>query len=228
MADIQIETDVQKAKAEIDRMAQENAGGQNSLIQQSEQGDISQTRNQEPKSIRPINAKPKKKSFGKKFKEAMFGDEIGDGTIAEHIFFRIFIPSLKRVISDMANSAVNMALGLDPKTRVIRSGESHVANARVYGERSANRSGAYATRLPISEYEWDEDAAKDIYEHIADMMERYHNVSVADVYSIMGMGDKIRSSDRNWGWTTMNGVDIYPVDTSRSRWIIDMPRAREI
>lgn len=225
MADIRIDTDVEQAKAAIDAMEQNE---DNSLITQ---GQPPQQGSNAPRAVRPVKAKPKKKAFGQKFKEAMFGDDIGDGTIAEHIFFRIFIPSIKRVISDMANSAINMALGLDPKTRMIRSGESHVANASVYRDRNLSRGSGYSVngrRQSISEYEWDEDTAKDIFNQISEMIEHYGNASLADAYAIMGMGDKIRSTDRNWGWTSMRNADVYPLDVAGERWIVDMPPARQI
>lgn len=226
MAEVQIETDVEQAKAQIDAMAQNE---ENSLIAQEQPKQAAPSN--APRTVRPVKAKPKKKAFGQKFKEAMFGDDIGDGTIAEHIFFRIFIPSIKRVISDMANSAINMALGLDPRTRTIRTGESHVANASVYRDRNLNRSGysgGNGRRVSISEYEWDEETAKDIFNQLNELIEHYGNASVGDAYSIMGMGDKIRSTDRNWGWTSMRNADVYPLDAAGERWIVDMPPARPI
>ena len=183
------------------------------------------------KDIHPVKAKPKKKKFSQKLKEAMFSEDIGKGSVTDHIFFKIFIPSCKRVLSDMANTAINMALGLDPKTRTIGAG-SHAANAGVYRDRNYNRGGdgnpGFSRRNAVSEYEWDEETAKDIFNQMADLIERYGNCSIADAYSIMGLGDMIRTTDRNWGWTSMRNADVVPVDRIGDRWIVDMPAARPL
>lgn len=243
MADIQQQTDIEKAKARIDGAAEERERtnpGSSSVVQagdQDGQPQVTMTTSKTlppaaQKSIRPVQAKPKKKGFGQKMKEAFFGEELGDGSITEHIFFRIFVPSFKRVISDMANSAINMALGLDPKTRTIRSGESHAANASLYRDRSMRNgvgySDGYGRRSAFNEYEWSEDDAKDIYTQIQDIVENYHSVTVADVYAIMGMNSKIRSTDRNWGWTSMRQVEVYPIDARGERWVVDLPPAKPI
>ena len=177
-------------------------------------------------------AKPKKKKFGQKLKEAMFSEDIGSGSVTEYVFFKIMIPSIKRVLSDMANTAINMALGLDPKTRTIQSVNRHTANASTYRDRNYNRSGyesvGYGRRNAISEIEWDEETAKDIYGQISDLIEQYGSCSIADVYSIMDMGDKIRTTDRNWGWTSMRNADVIPVDRFGDRWVVDLPEARPL
>ena len=138
------------------------------------------------------------------------------------------MPSVKRVVSEMANTAINMLLGLDPKTRTV--GNTHVSNASLYRDRNYNRpvDNAYRKRSAISEYEWDEDTAKDIYNQIQEVIERYGEVSIMDIYSIMGLGDRARTTDRNWGWTSMRNIDLVPVNAMRDSFIIDMPDARPL
>ena len=187
-------------------------------------------------AIRPVQTKPKKKRFSQKLKEAMFSEDIGNGSVTEYVFFKILVPSVKRVLSDMANTAINMALGLDPRTRTVGTGNTHVANASVYRDRNYSRPEPdvnYRRRDAVSEYEWDEDTAWDIYRQIEYQIENYdHECSLANVYAIMNMGDKIRSTDRNWGWTSMNGINVVCVyhhtDPKLCRYIVDMPSAKPL
>lgn len=227
MADIQHEADVEMARARLEGVQKPEEEKPN-LPSPAPRRDISKDPNNH---IRPVKAKPKKKKFGEKLKEAFFGD-IGDGTITEHIFFNIFIPSFKRVLSDMGNTAINMALGLDPKTRTIGTTHSHAANASVYRDRNFNRSAGsqpgYARREAVSEYYWDEETAKDIYSQISDLIEQCQVARIADVYVIMDMPDKVRSTDYNWGWTSMRNVEVYPVDPRGEKWIVDMPPAKPV
>jgi hypothetical protein len=53
-------------------------------------------------------------------------------------------------------------------------------------------------------------------------------LTIADVYSIMGLPERIRSTDRDWGWTSMRGIDLICVDQAKDLWIIDMPMARSL
>ena len=218
MPDIQQQTDVEMARARLEGVTAGNEeASQTSLL--------SPKPKVEPR-IKPVTKKPKKKSFGEKMKEAFFGD-IGDGSITEHIFFNIFVPSFKRVLADMANTAINMALNLDPRTRTIGSApRNHVANASLYRDRNANRGGVgYPGRDDLSDYAWDEDTAKYIYEQMLDLMEQSRRVTRADVYSIMDMKGKIRSTDNSWGWTSMNHIDFIQ---NGDDWYIDFPPAKAL
>ena len=183
--------------------------------------------------IHPVAAKPKKKRFSQKLKEAMFNDDVGKGSVSDYIFFKIIVPSFKRVVYEGLNTALCMVLNMDPKTnRIIGNGggNTHTANASLYRDRNYNRgSDNYnSRRIAISEYEWDEETAKDIYNQIQDLIERFSECSLADAYSICGFGDKIRTTDRNWGWTSTRGMDVYPIDAMRERWVVDLPSARPL
>ena len=227
MDDIQQQTDVEMARARLEGV-QKPEEEKPSLPSPVKRRDISK---ETSKGIRPVKAKPKKKKFGEKLKEAFFGD-IGDGTITEHIFFNIFIPSFKRVLSDMGNTAINMALGLDPKTRTIGTTHSHVANASVYRDRNYNRSpsaqAGYSRREAVSDYVWDEETAKDIYSQLSDLIEQCGKATLADAYVIMDMPSKVRSTDYHWGWTSMRNAEVYAVDQHEEEWVVDMPAAKPV
>lgn len=185
-----------------------------------------------PKPSARIKAKPQKKTFGTKLKEAFFGDNIGDGSISEHVLFKICIPAVKRVVSEMANSAINMALGLDPKTRTIDAGRNtHTSNSTVYRDRNLSRSSDdriyySARRNSISEWLWTLDDAEDILDEIYKALDEYHMITVSDVYSIMNLGDQIKSTDKNYGWTSPRGMGI--VEVHDGQWSLRLPPAGPI
>ena len=228
MSELQHQTDVEQAKAKLQQVAETKEGRRDPRAGTGVELPPPRRAATDEKDIRPINAKPKKKKFSQKMKEAMFSEDIGKGSVTEYVFFKIFIPSVKRVLSDMANTAINMALGLDPKTRTIGAGNTHTANASVYRDRNYNRgysSNEYGRRDAISELEWSGQDANDIYVQIMEILDRYPDISIADVYSIMGLGDRVRTTDRNWGWTSKRGIELVCVDRVDDRWIIDMPAA---
>ena len=231
MSELQHRTDLEQAKDKLREVAETKEGRKDPRASEVTLPQPQKTFTDGGKEIRPVTAKPKKKKFGQKLKEAMFSEDIGSGSVTEHIFFKILIPSVKRILSDMANTAINMALGLDPKTQTIRSSNTHTANASVYRDRNYNRGYSqqeYGRRDAISELEWDEETAKDIFNQMTELIERYGNCSIADAYSIMGLGDRIRTTDRNWGWTSMRNADVVALDRMDDRWYLDMPPARPL
>lgn len=236
MSDLQHQTDMEQAKEKLREVAETKEGRRDPRAGTG----VTLPAPRKPvtdgeKEIRPVTAKPKKKKFSQKLKEAMFSEDIGNGSVTEYVFFKILVPSVKRVLSDMANTAINMALGLDPKTRTIQA-NTHTANASLYRDRNYNRSysaGEANRRDAISELEWDEETARDIYNQMADLIERYNDCSIENAYSIMGLGDRIRTTDRNWGWTSMRGADVVcvyhnPQNPEEDRWIVDLPPAKPL
>lgn len=186
-----------------------------------------------PKTIHPVGKKPVEKKFSQELKEAIFGEEIinGPGGFWKRMFFDKFIPGVKRIFGDMANSAINAAFGLDPKTRTV--GSSHVANASIYRDRNYSRSdgsGGYSarTREAVSDFIWDEETAADIYNQCIDILDRYPSLSLSEVYSIMDMPTKIRSTDNKWGWTNPRSIDLVCVDFNERLYRIEFPPARPI
>ena len=233
--ELQQQTDVEQAKAKLAEVQEVKEARKDPRAQ--EKGSLTVDRAkveiQDEKVIRPVTAKPKKKRFGQKLKEAMFSEDIGNGSVTEYVFFRLVIPGVKRLLADMANTAINMALGLDPKTRTVgNGGATHVANASLYRDRNYNRPPeAYnGRREALSDLEWDETTANDIYTQVQDIIDQYGEISIGDVYSIMGLSEQVRTTDRKWGWTRAEArsINVVPLDIRHERNIVDFPSARPL
>lgn len=227
---LQQQTDIDQAKAKLESIA----GARDAQNDPRAAGTTLLPRTQRPaddadKGIRPVTAKPKKKRFSQRMKEALISEDIGNGSVSDFLFFKLLIPNVKKLLAEMANTAINMALGLDPKTRTI-GGNTHTSNASLYRDRNYNRQNdmSYNRRNAISEYEWDEETAKDIFGQIQEVIANYGECSLMDAYSICGFGNQCRSTDRNWGWTSTRNMDVYPVDALRERWVVDLPSARPL
>ena len=235
MPDIQTTEAVENARKRLSETAEQKEA--QNAAREPEKPAPQPSSDGKPKSkedlIRGVSAKPKKKKFSTKLKEAFFGENIGDGSITENIFFRIFIPNLKRVLSDMANSAINSALGLDSRSRPLNGGyNSHQANAGIYRDRNYSNVNSVRSirRNAISEETWDRETAADILSQMEEVLTQFpeEGLTIADVYSIMGFGERIRSTDRNWGWMSMRGIEMNCVDQYNDLWVIDMPPAKPL
>ena len=226
MPDIQTTESVEAAKKRLKELQEQKDGKS-----PSKAGTDGDKRSIEEIIHAPMK-KPKKKGFGTKLKEAFFGEGIGNGSIADHIFFGIFIPKLKLILSDMANSAINSALGLDNKTRLLSGGgaNTHQSNASLYGQRAASRSNLFkgTTRNAFREETWDGETANDIYSQMVEILENYPALSLAHVYSMMGFGELIRQTDYDWGWTSPDGLEPVCIDRANDLWVFDLPPTKRI
>lgn len=230
MPDIQTNEAVEQAKTRLQEVANQKAG-----ITAEKKPATDGDKPKKADVIKPVDKKPKKKSFGTKLKEAFFGESLRDGKITENIFFQIFVPKFKQVLKEMAGVAIDSALGLDSRGRTLNGStyNSHQANASLYRDRNYSRGGGgvgVSRRDAISDITWDGATAQDIYNQMQDLLEQFpeEGLSIADVYSIMDMPTYIRSTDRDWGWRSMRGIEPVCIDRSRDLWIIDMPAARQL
>ena len=161
MNDQQHMTDVEQAKAKLAEVAEAKEGRKDPRA-----GELTPRKPimaapgeripDEQRNIPVGKTKPKKKRFGQQLKEAMFTEDIGNGSVTKYVFFNVMIPAVKRVLSEMANTAINMALGLDPKTRTIGE-RTHTMDASRNG---ATRVAMRSRTSLLEDYEWDEESDK--------------------------------------------------------------------
>lgn len=67
----------------------------------------------------------------------------------------------------------------------------------------------------------DKNDATDLYNTVADVIERYKVITVAEFYELAG--HPINSTDNNYGWTSMGGMSI--VEMSDGRYWFKTPKA---
>lgn len=228
-------TDVEQAKAKLQEVSEtkesrkDPRAAEKTMLTRRNDGRVPD----DQRDIREGTTKPKKKKFSQKLKEAIFPEDLGSGSIADHIFFKIIVPSFKRVVYEGLNTALCMALNMDPKTnRILGNGNTHTARASEYQRRSYtfNAGSSYSSRTPLANDEWDEETAKDYFNQMLEVVDKYDDLSVSNVYAICGLPERIRTTDRNWGWTKamMSRADVYAVDKFGDRWVIDLPEPRPL
>ena len=230
-------TDIEQAKAKLNEVQETKegrkdprAGEQMALVtrQTLPGGRVPD----EARDIKAGKVPPKKPGFGRRLKEALFGENIGNGKISEYIFFDVIIPAGKKLVYESLNTALCMVLNLDPKTNKIfgqNNANPHTSRASVYRERSYGQT--MNSHKPILYgCEWEESIAKDYFDQIIEVADKYGDVSISNVLSICGMGDQIKTTDKNWGWTKamMIKADVYPIDLIGERWYIDLPEPRPL
>lgn len=169
-------------------------------------------------------AKAKKSSPIKEALKTFFVDDLPD--IANHLVIDVAIPAAKNAITDMVTQGIQQLLyGAVDINRGRNStytsyGSASRAtytkntpgNARHLEPRKNMRQSS--VRVDDLVFETKADATE-VIEYMAEIMEKYGQFSVADLYSSVGIQPKY--TDERWGWTTL---DAFDVRSSREGWVI--------
>lgn len=165
----------------------------------------------------------KKKGFGKRMKEAIFGEDVEH--VGSYVFYDILIPAFKKLLSDMAKGAVDMALyGNDRRGR--DTGRTHVSMSSVYDGRAESRYERNRTRSRnrLSDILFDSKAdAEYVLDQLINLTDEYGMASLQDLYYLVGF-DSART-DANWGWTNLRGSAVVAVADG---YILDLPPVKAL
>ena len=172
-------------------------------------------------------AKVQKKSAIKEALRTFFAQDLPE--IAEHLIIDVAIPAAKNAITDMVTQGIQQLLygEVDPRRRSTSGYTSYSSSSR-----SDRGRGYYETRRPerreprqpkptnVEDLVFDTRGdAVDVIEYIAESIEQYGQVSVADLMSSVGI--QPRYTDERWGWTTTDAFEIRQI---REGWLVSADR----
>lgn len=172
-------------------------------------------------------AKVQKKSAIKEALRTFFAQDLPE--IAEHLVIDVAIPAAKNAITDMVTQGIQQLLyGEVDLRRRPTSGYTSYSNS----SRSDRSRGYYETRRTerreprqpkptnVEDLVFDTRGdAVDVIEFIAEQIETYGQVSVADLMSSVGI--QPRYTDERWGWTT---IDAFEIRQIREGWLVSADR----
>lgn len=169
-------------------------------------------------------AKVQKKSAIKEALRTFFAQDLPE--IAEHLVIDVAIPAAKNAITDMVTQGIQQLLygEVDPRRRSTSgytsySGSSRSDRSRGYYEtRRTERRQSKPTNVEDLVFDTRGDAV-DVVEFIAEQIEEYGQVSVADLMSSVGIPP--RYTDERWGWTTTDAFEIRQI---REGWLVSADR----
>lgn len=172
-------------------------------------------------------AKVQKKSAIKEALRTFFVQDLPE--IAEHLVVDVAIPATKNAITDMVTQGIQQLLygEVDPRRRPTSGYTSYSSSSR------ANRGNAYyrpreldrrEPRQPkptnVEDLVFDTRGnAVDVIEYVAEQIEEYGQISVADLMSSVGI--QPRYTDERWGWTTTDAFEIRQI---REGWLVSADR----
>lgn len=169
-------------------------------------------------------AKVQKKSAIKEALRTFFAQDLPE--IAEHLVIDVAIPAAKNAITDMVTQGIQQLLygEVDPRRRPTSGYTSYSSASRsdrgrgYYETRRSERRQPKPTNVEDLVFDTRGDAV-DVIEFIAETIEQYGQVSVADLMSSVGI--QPRYTDECWGWTTTDAFEIRQI---REGWLVSADR----
>lgn len=172
-------------------------------------------------------AKVQKKSAIKEALRTFFAQDLPE--IAEHLVVDVAIPAAKNAITDMVTQGIQQLLygEVDPRRRPSYGYTSYSSSYRSDRGRAYYESRRPERREPrqpkptnVEDLVFDTRGdAVDVIEFIAESIEQYGQVSVADLMSSVGI--QPRYTDERWGWTTTDAFEIRQI---REGWLVSADR----
>lgn len=162
----------------------------------------------------------RKKPLGKQFKEVFFG---GDARTAMHYAaINVLLPAFKDMIAEAGNSVIEKMIYGESRSgrrsRPMSTGATgYVSYNRMHPERQDDRPPMprYISRRARARHDFDEIVlssraeAEEVIDRLFDLVGRYGEASVADLYELTGLESS--HTDHKWGWTDMRGANVARV-----------------
>lgn len=172
-------------------------------------------------------AKVQKKSAIKEALRTFFVRDLPE--IAEHLVVDVAIPAAKNAITDMVTQGIQQLLygEVDPRRRSTSGYTSYSGSYRnnrenaYYRPRESDRRERRQSKpTNVEDLVFDTRGdAVDVIEYVAEQIEEYGQVSVADLMSSVGI--QPRYTDERWGWTTTDAFEIRQI---REGWLVSADR----
>ena len=170
-------------------------------------------------------AKVVKKSRIKEALRTFFAQDLPE--IAEHLVVDVAIPAAKNAITDMVTQGIQQLLYGEVDRRRPTAGYTSYSSSSRSSYRSSNYRPRERDREPRQQKPTSVDdlvfdtrgEAVDVIEYIAETIEQYGQVSVADLMSSVGI--QPRYTDERWGWTTTDAFELRQI---REGWLVSADR----
>lgn len=169
------------------------------------------------------NVKQKKKSAGKQFVENFVNEDAN--TIKTHVLFDIVVPTLKDMISNGFQAALDMLLyGSTQERNMVSS-----SRGRRIGGGQTNYNAISQQKKRYSEgrnqvcddilFEERADAMS-VLDELTDQIDKYGYVSCYDLYDAAGLSCDYTL--KNWGWYDLSSANV--IRTREGDYIISLPK----
>lgn len=176
------------------------------------------------------------KGIGRKFKDIFLGGDAKQA--ARYVVGDVLLPALRNLVVDMATKGVERLVYGESTYRRrgptfnYRSQYQGVQYSRPFDRDPRDRSYSPLNEPPRGRQNRHEindvviptrEEADLVTERLADIMDKYDVVSLADLYNLLGL--QTSHIDFKWGWTYLGGINVRQI---RQGYLLELPPLEEI
>lgn len=172
------------------------------------------------------NVTRKKESTASKFKRAFFGEDVVN--VKDYVIFDVMIPALKATISDMIGNGVEVLLFGEARGKRKKKGDNYAG----YYRRRDDRDSDGGRRRSVSSDRAFDDICLDsraeaevVISTLTDLAYDYGQVSVADLYDLVGISASFTDEKYGWFKGDLRGATVR---RCRDGFLLDLPRATRL
>jgi hypothetical protein len=169
-------------------------------------------------------AKVKKKSEAKKFADVFISEDIQN--VKSYIVLDVLIPAVKKAISDIVSTGIDMILYGGESAKANKSTSSRISYRSYYDNPRNNDRNIRNSSRTLSGYSYDDvildnrSEVDEVLERMDELIATYGIVSVADLYDLVGI--TCNYTDNKYGWTNIKNASVVRV---REGYLLKMPKA---
>lgn len=189
-----------------------------------------QLRNEPEKKVQRIvqgRVQRRKKPLGRRIKDFFIGDT---RSVLEYITADVLMPSLRDIFVDVVTQGVERSVYKDDIRSLGRRGRrdprGHVRYDRYSSSRHDRDDRRDISRRDRSRHNFDEIIlnsrieAEETIDAMFDIIQQFEEVTVADLYELVGVSSNY--TDQKWGWDDLTGAGATRL--SGGGYLLDLPR----
>jgi len=183
--------------------------------------------------------KTRRRPLMRRFAETFIAED--SSSVGRYILFEVLIPAAKDLMSDLVKETVDRTLFGGGRSGRVRAG---YRSSTPGGHVSYNRYSSGGSNSPpwrrdddrpgISRngrraHNFDEIVldtraeANEVLDHMYELLSRYEQVTVSDLYDLVGLDAKF--TDEKWGWRELQGSRAVRVHEG---YVLDLPKTEQL
>lgn len=160
----------------------------------------------------------KKKNEMTKLADVFISEDVHN--VKSYILMDVLVPTIKKAIVDIVTDGVNMIF-MGGTSRSRTSSGSKVSYRNYYDRREDDYRDRGRSRFDFDDILFDNRGeAEAVLDQMADMIDRYGRVTVADMYDMADLSHPFTAN--NYGWEAIGSARVVP---TRDGYVIKLPKA---
>lgn len=191
----------------------------NSYKSKIEQTEVPKIEKQRPEKVVTGKVTTKKNDM-RKLADVFISEDIKN--VKDYLIMDVLVPTIKKTIVDIVTDSVSMIFGMNPR----KGGQSSskISYNKYYdrNDDSRNMSTNRNTRYSYDDIAIDSrQEAEEVLSRMDELISTYGEVSVADLYDLVGVTCEF--TDNNYGWLNVRNAKV--VRLRDGKYMIDLPKA---